>query len=322
MPMFPYLTGQGVQDIAEELNKNGVLKTFGSDCWHHSTVSYILKNINYTGDMMLQKSFTGDTVPFKRTINKGQKTKYYIQNDHPAIIIHEDFEKVQELMERRRKKSSGKVPEKHLLTEKIICENCGKIHRRKVTNDKIYWVCRNHDYSKDLCPSPQIPESEIYTAFARMWNKLHHHRQDIIIPMLEQYQAIAERRYQLNDRIGQVNKELQNLSDQAHVLKRLSGKGCIEPVIYFDKMREIQAQLKDLRALKISLMQKDQVGSAVDSIKALNDILESGPQWLDNMDESLFDEIVEQITVISPERIKIRLRCGLELTENIEKVVR
>ncbi|MFR5005541.1 MAG: recombinase family protein [Oscillospiraceae bacterium] len=50
-----YLSGQGKDDIARELNQLGVDRGRNRGKWHPSTVAYILTNITYTGDMIWQK---------------------------------------------------------------------------------------------------------------------------------------------------------------------------------------------------------------------------------------------------------------------------
>ena len=317
-----YLSGRGMQDIADEFNQKGAPKRFGHDRWHTSTVFYILTNISYTGDMIWQKKYTTDSLPFKQVINKGEKPRYYVQNDHPAIVSHEDFEKVRNLMAKRRERHRGAEPGDHILGKKVVCGLCGSIHRRKVTGGKVYWACRKHDYSKSLCEAPQVPEPELFAAFARMWNKLRGHRTEIIGPMLEQFRALADRQYKQNDRIAQVNNELEALSEQILVLKRLNTKGYMESASFYAQTQEINAQVRELRALKSSLIKQHQTGGSVASLEALDAALETGPEWLDGMDEDLFDEIVDKVTVLSPEQVKIKLACGLELTENIQRMVR
>ena len=317
-----YLSGRGMTDIADELNSEGIPKRFGKDRWHPTTVFYILTNISYTGDMIWQKTYTTDSLPFKKVKNRGEKKRYHVQNDHPAIISHEDYDKVQELMLRRREKHTGAAPGEHILAGKVVCGQCGRIHRRKVTNGKVYWVCRRHDHGKDFCPAPQVPESELYAAFARMWNKLRQHSQDIISPMLEQFRAVADRRYRKNDRFVQVNNELNALSEQALVLNRLKNKGYIEPALYFTQIGEMNNKVKELRALKASLMEQDRLGATILAFESLAAALETGPEWLDGMDGELFGEVVDKIMVLSPERVTFHLACGLELTENIQRTVR
>ena len=317
-----YLSGQGMQDIAEELNREHVPKRFGKDKWHRPTIFYILTNISYTGDAVWQKKYTTDSLPFKKVTNRGEKTKYYVQNAHPPIVTHEIYAQVQSLIAERREKHAGSVPKEYLLSGKVICGECGRIHRRKITNGKVFWVCRRHDYGKVYCPAPQIPETEMHDALTRMWNKLRYNRRDIIDSMLEQLQVVAERRYQRNDRLSQVNNELSSLSEQAHVLKRLNTKGYMEPALCFDQMRELNEKVKALRILKNSLMEQDQIGIKIAELESLLAALEAGPEWMETIDEELIGEIVDKIIVRSPEQISIRLVCGLEFTENINKAVR
>ena len=52
------------------------------------------------------------------------------------------------------------------------------------------------------------------------------------------------------------------------------------------------------------------------------EILDAGPDFLDRFDAELFGELVEKIIVESNERLRFRLKNGLELTETIERTVR
>ena len=52
------------------------------------------------------------------------------------------------------------------------------------------------------------------------------------------------------------------------------------------------------------------------------DTLESGPDILDALDGDLFGELVEKVIVESGEKVRFRLKNGLELAETIERTVR
>ena len=52
------------------------------------------------------------------------------------------------------------------------------------------------------------------------------------------------------------------------------------------------------------------------------DALEDGPDFLDGFDEELFDALVEKVIVDSNERLRFKLKNGLELTEQIERTKR
>ena len=79
----------------------------------------------------------------------------------------------------------GILSEPRPLARKIVCGCCGSIFRKARINEKTYWVCRNHFRNKDNCSILQIPESEVYAAFLRIYHRL---RMDGI-PVLEQLAA-------------------------------------------------------------------------------------------------------------------------------------
>ena len=105
-----YLKGQGTADIAHELNELGAIRGHGREGWHPNTVQYILTNVSYTGDMLWQKSFATDTIPFRQVPNRGQKPRYFVENCHPPIVSKEDFQRVQNLMALRRMQFAGDTP--------------------------------------------------------------------------------------------------------------------------------------------------------------------------------------------------------------------
>jgi DNA invertase Pin-like site-specific DNA recombinase len=217
-----YLKGQGKCDIAKELNELGVPRTNGREVWHPSTVAYILTNISYTGDMIWQKSFATNDIPFRQLRNNGQKPKYFVENCHEPIISKEDFERVQTLMQSRwtQAKGGGQVCT-DLLAKKIYCGNCGTLFRRKIDSGKVYWTCRKHDRYKENCPISQIPEAQITAAILRLYHKLKGRYRQILTPLLEQLRALREKELRSNRKINDIDRELSQLTEQNLVLVRL-----------------------------------------------------------------------------------------------------
>ena len=65
-------------------------------------MNYILTNISYTGDMIWQKTFATDTIPFRQVRNRGQRLQYFAEDCHPPIVSRDEFQRVQSLMAARR----------------------------------------------------------------------------------------------------------------------------------------------------------------------------------------------------------------------------
>ena len=53
----------------------------------HITGNTIL-NGPYVGDMLLQKTYSTDTMPIHKKVNKGEKTKYLVKGSHRHGLIH------------------------------------------------------------------------------------------------------------------------------------------------------------------------------------------------------------------------------------------
>lgn len=80
--------------ISNWLYENKILSPTGRRRWSRETVSKLLKNEKYTGDVMLQKTFVKDLFSGKQIKNNGELERYLIQEHHPAIASRDLFEKV------------------------------------------------------------------------------------------------------------------------------------------------------------------------------------------------------------------------------------
>lgn len=86
--------------IARELNEQGHL-TIRGNSWTSSSVMGIINNEKYKGDILLGKTFTVDPISKRRLDNLGEEDRYYIHNHHEPIITEEQFERAQEMRNRR-----------------------------------------------------------------------------------------------------------------------------------------------------------------------------------------------------------------------------
>ncbi len=84
---------------------------------------------------------------------------------------------------------------------------------------------------------------------------------------------------------------------------------------------KLSEQLRRLKQEKARLLDTDS-DELADRTRDLMDALEDGPDFLDSFDAELFDALVEKIIVDSNERLRFRLKNGLELTEQIERTRR
>ena len=318
-----YLGGQGVDDIAKELNALGVGRGQKGEKWSGNTVRYILTNVSYTGNMIWQKTYAADTLPIQQVKNKGQRPKYYVEDSHPVIISKEDFQHTQELLALRKEQFISKIPrQRYPYSGRIRCGSCGAVFRRKVIRGKVYWTCNRHDNGKEYCSIQPIPESALDAAALRLWNKLTLHGSDTLNPLLDQLRDIRERELRANHKISDIDSEIAHLSEQNLVLARLKSKGYVDSALYLSQMDELDHKLRDLRRLRRKIMELADGGQAIRVTEAMLDYLEDNSQWHGKVTPELFENLVEQITIVSAEQAKFKLLNSLEVVETVERKVR
>ena len=159
-----YLGGMGRNAIMKKLARLGIpTKTGGR--WSETTISSILKNEKFIGDMMLQKGFVSDHITKRVKPNRGELPKYYVEGTHEAIIDKEIFEAVQAEIAHRAAQSHHPMTKSFSEFSGVIhCSHCGANFCKKVNAigtkyAKVTWACRTFTYrGKRECAAKRIPE--------------------------------------------------------------------------------------------------------------------------------------------------------------------
>lgn len=163
-----YIDGMGSQTIIKRLYKEGYRPRSGKDFFVKSQITAILDNIDYTGDLILQKTFVDDYISKKTKRNKGEKDKYYVEGNHEPIISKETFRKAQKIKaERAKNKTKNCRSKSYTFTNILKCANCGKSYTHKVSKYGDYWSCRTYEmYGKDACRNKKVPNKYLERAAA------------------------------------------------------------------------------------------------------------------------------------------------------------
>lgn len=172
-----FLAGGSHMKTAEELTGEGITSINGKPI-SVSAVGNILRNITYTGNTLLQKTFIQDPISKKKVMNTGELPQYFVQDTHEAIIDMDTFEQVQKKL--ARNKEIGRFPYNHTgrkypFTMKVICGCCGRHYTRQLWNTseigkkRPTWVCTGKKAEKyRRCDSKNIPEAKLMEASAKV----------------------------------------------------------------------------------------------------------------------------------------------------------
>lgn len=317
-----YLDGYSATWIANEMNRRNIPTPWKRGIWHEQVICKMLSNEKYIGDSRCQKSFTTSTFPFIRKLNQGEVDQYYIENTHPAIITKEVFEKVQSLLKRRAERRYTRR-QRFPLSLKITCGVCGSTYIRRINKSGfVIWVCRKHDCKASSCPNGRIQETELYTTFVRMYNKLKQNENIVLRPALKQLEELNATLQRNNPAMLAVNKTIAQVSEQSYNISKLHTAGLLDLDACTAKLNEVNARLAQLRAERRRLLKNEDLEEVMEALRQTADIVKQGPERLMEFDEGLFLSLVERIVVESQTCIRFRLQGGIELKEPLKEAGR
>jgi len=179
-----YLDGYGLKNIAHKLNEEGLktpayyqLKYLDKHqgynkpeittryLWNGTAVKRVLTNEFYCGNLVNHKYMLDKINRQRKTYSIDEQIRH--DNAVPAIVSKEDFDKVQMLLESKKKGNVRSTFSKpyHRYTGLIKCADCGssfscKIRKWKDKPDRIEYVCNSyHRYGKEHCSPHRINET-------------------------------------------------------------------------------------------------------------------------------------------------------------------
>lgn len=324
-----FLNGGSLKGIKEKLEKAGLPSPAGEPKWTTQTIQRILQNEKYAGDVLLQKTYTADFLEGKVKKNNGELPQYYIQNNHPAIIPREMFFQIQEELARRRSKkpantkkaktNRGRFTSKYALSERLVCGDCGCYFRRVTWNihgrKQIVWRCINRlEFGPKSCgKSPSLEESALHTAILEAIRSLVHGQQEEMAAALQDtlIQCIAGEKEEASPIVIENKiKELETEFDRLLVL------AVDENDIIDHKLKQISETILKLKQQKKRIEYTAERSEVMESkAKEVMELISAEDLDLTEYSDALVYRIIERITVLSKEEIRIHFIGGFEITQ-------
>jgi site-specific DNA recombinase len=316
-----YLAGVSMENIAKEITALGCPTRDGTQYWQLTSIQYILQNEKYAGDSLSQKKYTTRSFPRQQKINHGERKQYLVIDSHPAIISREIFQKVQELLTQRSAAIHPRSDVPHAFARKVVCGHCGTLCKRKNCGGSVNWACRRHDKSITACPNTQVPEEQMKNAFLHVYYNLKHYGTSILTQLISDLYAARTGSLLWSENIVEINKQISDIASQERLLAQLKQQGSVDPDIFISRGNQLAERRRELKLQKERILRSEE-DHTIQQTQDLLDVLESGPDWLDDFDEQLFSDMVEKIVVVDNETLRFRLLNGLEVTEKIERTRR
>ena len=327
-----FLAGDSLATIADDLNADGIPTPSGEGEWRRGRIASILTNEKYKGDAILNKTYIVDCLSKKVKVNNGERPKYYVENNHPAIIDSGTFGRVQEELARRNgkrkvkqvgtKTEQGKYSSKYALTELLICGECGTPYRRCTWTakgkKKIVWRCINRlDYGKKYChESPTIEESVLQEAIMGAIMKTAKQNVDVLktlklhIGMGLQATDTEDDSLDLQIRIAEIDAEFKAML-QSVASDTLDSFDEDKAGRLMNEKNRLQQQLDQIANAK---QKRENAKSRLDEIFTILEGLADHPM---TYDDQIVRQILECVVVESKEKIKVVFVDGTEVTQSL-----
>ena len=162
-----YLRGERLRVICNDLNLRGVPSPNGNT-WYQSSMSKVLKNEKYVGDVTMQKTVVTDLLNHISKPNKGIAPMYKKKNHHEAIVNREDYEIVQRMFVL---KENLRGSQQYPYYDYLRCPYCGGQMVQFMTNlakTPSAWICKDHG----TCKQSMILTKYINRAVIKAINEL------------------------------------------------------------------------------------------------------------------------------------------------------
>ena len=329
-----YLSGYTTAQISKCLQEEMISFPNKKISFSDSGIRTMLRNERYCGDVILQKTVTVDCIAKKRKPNTGEAPMYLVENNHPAIISREVFNKVQTELARRNAilprttkptiNGNGRYS-KYALSEVLICGECGTRYKR-VTRVRdgvktIVWRCYNRlEHGLKYCPeSMSVRETDLHQAIVRAVQRFQNDDRAIYRSLMAATigEAIGlngnpDEIELLRRRIDSLNKRMLDLVSSA--VERKIGMEENEW-----EYREIANEISMLKE-RIAAIQEATVGKEgmQERLKRIQDAIENSEQEDFGYNDALVRQIVECIKVYKDGSLKIIFGGGYEIDEHIK----
>ena len=330
-----YLDGCSLGQIKAELEADGAPTASGVKGWSYQVIHNILTNEKYIGDALLQKTYVTDCISKQVKKNTGDRTMYYVENNHPAIISKELFQRVQEELTRRTSKrkvmqktgktEQGKYSAKYALSELLVCGECGTPYKRctwaRNGKKRIVWRCISRlEFGRKYChTSPTLDEEKLHRVILEAINDFAQIEQEVKADILEWTNLAWSGRETDGASLLTLRQRLNDITAQQTIL--------LDQVLAAMDDSALNTQLKTLMDEKqavqeqIKALEQDEIHSASQASR-----MEELKEWLAKLqvNEQYDDEqvrmAIEKITVLDPETIRIQFKYpGLEVDKSLNR---
>lgn len=334
-----YLEGSSILQIAKGLEADGIKTVTGLEHWHPGTINNMLSNEKFCGDVCMQKTYTIDFLTKKKVKNEGYAPQYYIEDNHEAIIPKELFHQVQVEKARRAslnkaavtrktnkaKKEKSKYSSKYVLTDLMVCAECGHAYRRqtwsKYGKKSAVWRCEDrlkNGTSSKCKNSPTLKEEQLHDAIMNAINDVVENSGDFIEAFRENVIRIIGN-YSTDGITTEYDDQIDVLQKQMLKLIEDNAKQGAVSEDFDEAYRHISEQINELKKAKLRLVQaQKQAENYKQRVEALDKAMATVNPKVREFDQELVKRLIQSIRVHKGMKIEIQFHSGIVMMKEVD----
>ena len=327
-----FLAGMTIPSISEKMKEANYEISGKKFSFSVHMIQSILRNERYCGDCILQKTVTVDCISKTRKVNQGEAPMYIVENNHPAIISREMFNRTQEELSRRQTikpqaesslTATGRYS-KYALTNVLKCGECGTRFRRVTwtshNQTRVVWRCINRlENGKKYCPdSLTVQEKALHDAIVRALNQFNKENEATYMALMKATigEAIginggSDEIDLLLRRIDALNKRMLTM-----VTETIQSGGDVES--NEDSFKDISAQIEQLnKRIEAIRESQSQNGSYEQRLSEIQKTISQRQKNKYTYDDSIVRQMIECIKVYKDGKLEIIFGGGYEIEEHL-----
>lgn len=314
-----FISGKSMPQIATELTEKGIKTARGRSKWGSAQVRNILKNEKYTGNALLQKSYSVDFLSKKRRVNNGEVPQFYVEDSHPAIISKDAFDIAQSMMKNDSTRSTYKG---NIFSGKIICADCSSCFAPKTWHSKdIYkrtiWQCSDKFKGEKKCTTPHLTEDEIKMVVVKAINDILPKKRVLITEIENSIEATFSNT-ELDGKKLTLEGTLNTVCDSIDNLIKGNSSELQDQETYTEKYNELTSRYLDLKS-EIEKVDSEIANNAAmkAKIRKYVDELEKSPEFVSEFSSEMFTSLIEKVVVKAKDDITVVFKDGSCIKESI-----
>ena len=289
--------------------------------WGNKIITDILRNPIYTGDLVQgrrrvksYKVHQIEAVPEEEWVR--------VPDTHEAIITHETFDRVQELL-KRDTRTAPKKRELHLFSGFLRCADCGKAVTRSQSGKNVYYSCSTYKKrSRTACTMHSIKHNRLEAAvlFAIQYQVSTAVSYSEIVAHINAAPLKKSQSHRLNDQIAAKEKELTKITRYKQSLYQDWKDGEITQQEYREMKADYERQAAGLSDLLARLTaERKELSNGVDQQHPAL-VAFAKYQNIEKLTREILIELVDHIKVYENGNISVHFKFADEFRRIAEYI--